>query len=429
VQSHQAATCLAMAENELQRMVDALAEKLQRSVVINDPEIRLICASRHFGDEDQVRVHAVLQRITESAAIGHILSHGVARWSGPGVVPGRADIGMAARLCMPIRWQGVLHGLLMVIDPDASLTAAQIDAIKAASPDMAASLFRNSAAEDEEKTARETALRELLSAKSAKRQSGSHYAEKTGWPRGTTNVTVSVAEVVETSVDVETAHVEVALRAAMEHVTRERATASDGLLAKNRHAVLLQSWDQPPAEGQIRADAHRIAANVQNFLSHSCRCVIGVGAVKAGLSEAWVSHQQAVIAARAAQLLPHLKDVALWADLGVYELLLRIPTRHLTFSALPASLQALMACDAHGRLWETLASYLDHAGSSPATAAALHIHRTSLYYRLHQIQDITGLDLDNGNDRLVLHLGIRLAGLVDAPGLPTLRAEFRQNEE
>lgn len=61
-----------MAENEIQRMADALAEKLQRSVVINDPEIRLICASRHFGDEDEVRVHAVLQRMTEKAAIGHI---------------------------------------------------------------------------------------------------------------------------------------------------------------------------------------------------------------------------------------------------------------------------------------------------------------------------------------------------------------------
>jgi len=119
-----------MAENEIQRMADALAEKLQRSVVINDPEIRLICASRHFGDEDEVRVHAVLQRMTEKAAIGHILSHDVAQWSGPGVVPGRADIGMAARLCMPIRWQGVILGLLMVIDPVASLTGEQIDAIK-----------------------------------------------------------------------------------------------------------------------------------------------------------------------------------------------------------------------------------------------------------------------------------------------------------
>ncbi len=77
-----------------------------------------------------------------------------------------------------------------------------------------------------------------------------------------------------------------------------------------------------------------------------------------------------------------------------------------------------MARDSHGRLWETLTSYLDHAGSSPATAAALHIYRTSLYYRLHQIQDITGLDLDKGNDRLFLHLGIRLAGLLDAPGPP-----------
>ncbi len=97
--------------------------------------------------------------------------------------------------------------------------------------------------------AREAALRELLSSQSAKQQSGCHYAESTGWPRDSACVPVSVAEVVETQLDVETAHVEVALRAAMEHATRGPATASDALLAKNRHAVLLQSWDRPPAEG------------------------------------------------------------------------------------------------------------------------------------------------------------------------------------
>ncbi|MFD0853362.1 helix-turn-helix domain-containing protein, partial [Actinomadura adrarensis] len=63
---------------------------------------------------------------------------------------------------------------------------------------------------------------------------------------------------------------------------------------------------------------------------------------------------------------------------------------------------------------ETLAAFLDHAGSSPATAAALHIHRTSLYYRLRQIEEITGLDLGNGEDRLTLHLGLRLLSLLPA---------------
>ncbi|MGW3078742.1 helix-turn-helix domain-containing protein, partial [Kitasatospora sp. NPDC001132] len=41
--------------------------------------------------------------------------------------------------------------------------------------------------------------------------------------------------------------------------------------------------------------------------------------------------------------------------------------------------------------------------------------RTSLYYRLRRIQEITGLDLDDGAHRLVLHMGLQLLDLLQAP--------------
>ena len=34
----------------LQSMVDELAETLTRSVVVDDPQVLMICSSRHFGD-------------------------------------------------------------------------------------------------------------------------------------------------------------------------------------------------------------------------------------------------------------------------------------------------------------------------------------------------------------------------------------------
>ncbi|MFH9060911.1 helix-turn-helix domain-containing protein [Streptomyces coeruleorubidus] len=49
-------------------------------------------------------------------------------------------------------------------------------------------------------------------------------------------------------------------------------------------------------------------------------------------------------------------------------------------------------------------------GGRPATP------RTSLYYRLRQIREITGLDLDNGADRLVLHMGLRVEELLAGTG-------------
>ncbi len=55
--------------------------------------------------------------------------------------------------------------------------------------------------------------------------------------------------------------------------------------------------------------------------------------------------------------------------------------------------------------------FLDRAGQAGRTAAALGIHRQTLYYRLSRIQQITGLDLNDGEDRLLLHMAVKRARL------------------
>jgi DNA-binding PucR family transcriptional regulator len=56
----------------------------------------------------------------------------------------------------------------------------------------------------------------------------------------------------------------------------------------------------------------------------------------------------------------------------------------------------------------TLETYLDHAGDAQAAASALFVHRSTLYNRLHRIEELTGIDLRAGDDRLELHLGLRI---------------------
>ncbi|WPB88004.1 PucR family transcriptional regulator [Streptomyces malaysiensis] len=68
-------------------------------------------------------------------------------------------------------------------------------------------------------------------------------------------------------------------------------------------------------------------------------------------------------------------------------------------------------------LVSSLEEFLDRAGDVSRTAAALHVHRTTLYHRLKRVEVITGLDLDNGLDRLTLHLALKLSRL--SPGRPS----------
>jgi hypothetical protein len=64
--------------DHLQFLVDELATRLTRSVAIDDPRIRLLAASRHFADEDAVRIQSVLNRSVAPEIVEAILGMGIA---------------------------------------------------------------------------------------------------------------------------------------------------------------------------------------------------------------------------------------------------------------------------------------------------------------------------------------------------------------
>jgi DNA-binding PucR family transcriptional regulator len=58
-------------------------------------------------------------------------------------------------------------------------------------------------------------------------------------------------------------------------------------------------------------------------------------------------------------------------------------------------------------LLQTLSEYLESGVSSDESAAALHIHRSTLRYRLGRIGELTGHDLRNVDTRFTLHAPTR----------------------
>src|SRR4051794_233799 len=137
----------------------------------------MLCTSRHFGDEDEVRVRAVLQRDAGAEVSRYVLDQGVARWTRPGVVPGRADLRMHDRLCVPLRARGALVGLLMVIDADRTLTGDEVARIEEVSRTAAAVLERDGTGDRE----REGALQRLLGDDPAERRAAARESTAAGW--------------------------------------------------------------------------------------------------------------------------------------------------------------------------------------------------------------------------------------------------------
>ncbi len=96
--------------------------------------------------------------------------------------------------------------------------------------------------------------------------------------------------------------------------------------------------------------------------------------------------------------------------LGIYRLLYDLeelePVRRFTDEIM----RPLADYDAQNRgsLVKTVEAWFHHRGNISQTAESLFIHRNTLLYRMERIQELTGLQLDQANMRLALHLSLKL---------------------
>jgi hypothetical protein len=399
------------AGNELRQLVDELSRHLQRSVVVNDQAVRLIYASPHYGDEDQARIRAVLYGDGGAELAAWILAQGVNQWRQPQVLQANPDLGMESRFCVPLFASGWLLGNMMVIDADQSLTSEERKRIELTGAEIAAQLYAERLETDPGHLERRRKIQALLRNHEPTRLEAVAFFAKEPNLVNAQHVVVTMVQV--TVSDATKASIDIALDLALETANRTHSRRSLHLIEDNR-ASLLQTDSGEIHRDVLQDQAGRIVVELRRSLGRHCRVDIGVGTDEGGLETAWVAHRRADTALRASQRQgsPNNPATVFWADLGVDALLLRLPETDLTWDNVPASVRALHEQDRDGKLLHTMLAYLDHGGSIAATANAMHLHRTTLYYRLDQIRKATGLDLDDGRNRLELHIGLHLLRLV-----------------
>ena len=57
---------------------------------------------------------------------------------------------------------------------------------------------------------------------------------------------------------------------------------------------------------------------------------------------------------------------------------------------------------------ETLRAYLDAFGDIPAASARIGVHPNTFRYRIRRLSELSGIDLDDAEERLVAQLQLRL---------------------
>jgi sugar diacid utilization regulator len=394
--------------DELQRVAQALADRTGRAIAIDDPQMNLICHTAHDESVDPHRVASVMKMRAPDEVVAHAFAQGIATADGPVKVPGLPEIELLPRLCIPVRCQGLLFGYLWIIEPEVGLPGDELEAAVAAAADAGQVLYRERLVDDLRDSRERELLRDLISDDPAVSSAAADLlVDEEMLPTGG-----SVAVLFVQASSVEGEDVRTALHAVLRRAGRRATPLVSLCMARaGGRGVLLLAGRRAPAAADLRAVAEQVRDELTKQLGDSVEVRVGIGPVVEGAAQASASARRAREALDVTAKVQGFGTVTAWDELGVYRLLVQLPLDELPDDAIPDGLRTLMDQDAEGTLVETLETWLDEGCDSRQTVARLQVHRTSLYYRLGRIEEITGMSLSAGSVRLDLHLGLKLARL------------------
>ncbi|MGW2616574.1 PucR family transcriptional regulator [Streptomyces sp. NPDC001500] len=381
---------------DYQELVDEISELLGAPATLENRDFELIAFGVYDSEDeldasalDPVRTRSILTRRSTTAVRTWFEGFGITRATGPVRIPPTPEAGVyRGRVCLPVRHRGVALGYVWLLDDDPGPTDAQLAAAMEVTARIGA-LLADEAQHGADLT------RELRAVLTAGR----------GWPRD-----MAVAELrTALGARADAPHTVVCV-APWTSADPEEAPSLRTLPGAT--ALCTVPW---ATTGQCLAVLVRLrsadtltpaTSAAARLLERAAGAAAGVAAGRIGLAGLGAAWEEASASARAALAEPRLGPVARWASVGPYRLLTSLPPG----AAQDPCVRPLLA-PAQQELARTAEVYLDCAGQAGRTAAELGIHRQTLYYRLSRVEQLTGLDLDDGEDRLLLHMTLKAARL------------------
>ncbi|MGY1841212.1 MULTISPECIES: PucR family transcriptional regulator [unclassified Modestobacter] len=377
--------------DDLQDLVDVVSRLLAAPATLEDRDFTLLAFCAHGGDDgdgkgdgvstmDAVRTRSILGRGSTPQVRARFEEHGITTATGPLRIPADPAAGILTRLCLPVRSGDRLHGWLWLLDGGRTDVTDPRAPGLAEARELAAEAGRLLAGAGSGTAELSTALHTALTATTPDR-AVRRLADAVGIGTPVTLVALCPGGA--------------GLPAGW---TAPGAGAVSTVLDGGAVVAVLLALT---GGGDPRAAGALSAAALAGLPPGS---TAGVAAPRTGCAELAAQWREARIAARVAAVDPRFSPAASWTELGAWR----------QVAALPGPDPVLAPLLADPVLTATAAAWLDCAASPQRAAAQLCVHRQTLYYRLGRIEQLTGLDLSDGADRLLLHLGVRAAQLINA---------------
>ncbi|HJT95978.1 MAG TPA: helix-turn-helix domain-containing protein [Mycobacterium sp.] len=387
-------------------IVDALAQSLDRAVLVDDVSLTPITHSRQLGQLDDVRVYSVLQRAIRVEVKAELFGFGIDTATEALWTPALPQHEMLPRYCVPIYSEEERFGYLWVLDPENSLSKPGQELAKQAGRELQTVLDRRNAALRDEQSAQQALLTRLLSA-------------GTGEPFDPILRELQAKDMAQPDSQMSVFVFEAPSTGPGDPVERSLSLRLLLTASEASHRWFTLSGDPSAAFAVSRPESHFDAGAIPTSVIAALgsiygeRPVIGWSGDRVPISQAAQAFQHARLAMSLGQIGASTEDVTVWTTLDSWKTIALLAE---SYSNNHADLAALvhpgivgLLNDGRADLVHTLDVYLAHGGDARKTAAALYLHRSTLYYRLEKISEAIGADLSNGETRFGLLLSIRLA--------------------
>lgn len=398
--------------SDVQVIIDRLGEELGRSVTLCDADDDLVAYSTLIGPMDEARRLWVMSRGRGLQDDEPLRDFARDR---PGVLAdipaGDAYTDSLPRLAGFVRDGDLLLGAISIIDAEPPLTPGQREMAVRAVDQLRPLMRRDHDAGQRLLQEHSELLRHLLGPDPQPRRDAVGSLLDGEVLAATGPCSVVVASLDGDVADAALAEARQVVREALHHGRLRHGTRRALGAVLNGRGVLVLLGDGSDVD-TLAYRLHDEVSNRLRSLHEGIAIAVAVSDPQPSLDDVHLAYGQALRVCRVATAVGGFDTVVTSAVVGVYDVLGRLPESALTRSVLPPGLLRLV--DRQGdseTLLRTLECYLDHAGNAVAAAQQLFVHRGTLYYRLDRIEEITGVELRDGVQRLSLHVGIKLARL------------------
>ena len=296
------------------------------------------------GAVDRTRMRTILNRHVDPAAAAVIARFKLAEAVGPVRTPTMPDADMWARWCVPIRHKDQLLGFVWVLDPDQTVAEKHLPMLVECAELAAETMAHARQAAENTTCRRDELIDRLLAAPDS--DAARALARLEGLSSGT-------------------------------RVQVYAPAIAGGWLLPNEMSAHVAGTPAPSATSGAPLPLAELGEAVRR--ATATRRAIAAGA---------------------------RIDPASWDGLGAWRLIIEAPESLSPSDIHPGA--TVLAHQSNTTLMATARVVLDHGGDIAAAAKVLHLHRTTLYYRIDRIFELTGVDLRTGPARIDLQLALWL---------------------